>query len=270
MPLQPCTVITGASTGIGREIALLAAAENHVVLIARDQAALEQLAREIVKMGLSASIIPVDLSIASSSQTIGRALNEAGLYCETLVVNAGLGHLGYASGLKLEEQMAVIDVNIRSLTELCILFLPAMLEKRHGRILALSSIASSSPGPGMAVYYASKAYVRMFAEALWQETRGTGVTVSCLCPGPVNTPFLEKSGIGNSSLFRMLPLKAAKSVAKEGWLGLKSGKRLIVPGVSAKLAFFLGKLLPRRLLLPWLLNAHVSEQGNKNRKNDIK
>lgn len=263
MPLHPCTVVTGASTGIGREIALLAATESHVVLIARDLAALEELANKIAERGGTASVIAIDLIIGSSAAKIDHSLQQSGFYCETLVVNAGLGHLGYADELSLENQMSIIDLNIRSLTELCLRFLPAMVERGQGGILALSSVASSSPGPGMAVYYASKAYVRMFAEALWQETRGTGVTVSCLCPGPVNTPFLTKSGIGGSLLFRMLPLKTPRTVASDGWLGFKARKRLIVPGISAKLAFFLGNLLPRILLLPWLLGAHGAKRLNK-------
>ncbi len=268
MPLQPCTVITGASTGIGHEIALLAAAEGHVMLIARNREALQKLADAIAKKGHSASVLAIDLALEKSGEAVETFLAQGGFYCDTLVANAGFGHIGYAQSINRNSQLSTLDVNIRSVTDLCLRFLPGMIERGSGRILAVSSIASASPGPGMAVYYASKSYVRMFSEALWQETRGTGVVVSCLCPGPVKTPFLEKSGIGETLLFKIVPPKGPKSVALEAWQGLKAGRRLIIPGLTAKLVFFLGKTLPRVLLLPWLLKAHVGAKSDDNQTAD--
>jgi uncharacterized protein len=265
---RPCAVITGASSGIGRELAELVAADAHVVLIARNKAALQQTAERITGKGGTSQILSLDLSLANSGQALEDYLAANGLYCETLVTSAGLGQVGLSWQLPLSEQLAAVDVNVRSLSDLVLRFLPGMIERGGGKILTVSSIASAIPGPGMAVYYATKAYTRMFSEALWQETRGTGVMVTCLCPGPVDTDFISNSGAEDTPLFRLLRHKGAYSVALDGWEGLKAGRMLIVPGLTAKILFGLARLLPNAYLLPWLLNKLTKTPGGRASKND--
>jgi hypothetical protein len=160
--------------------------------------------------------------------------------------------------LPRERQLALVDLNMRAVTDLTLRFLPGMVERARGGVLNVASVASAFPGPGMALYYASKAFVRSFSEALHEETRGAGVTVTCLCPGPVATPFLDLAGARRARLFKLLPKASARRVAAEGWAGFKAGRRLVVPTLAAKATLALGPLIPKALALPLVLRAQTS------------
>jgi uncharacterized protein len=192
---MPLAVITGASTGIGRELALLCARHGYdLVLIARSQSVLEQLASDIyASTGRTARVIAKDLSRPSASTEVFDELTNSATPVDALVNNAGFGLLGKFWELDVNEQVEMINLNILALTHLTRLLLPGMIARRQGRILNVASTAAFQPGPLMTVYYATKAYVVSFSEALHNECRGTGVTVTALCPGPTKTEFQRRA-----------------------------------------------------------------------------
>lgn len=249
---RPAAVVVGASRGIGREIAKVAAREHGavVVLVARSPEGLAAAAADVRAAGGEAFTLELDLLVADASARLQDFLSANGLFCDVLVNSAGYGLRGAATLLPIEDQLGIIDLNIRALGDLTLSFLPAMAARGRGGVLNLGSIAGFAPGPNMALYYASKAFVRFFSEALHQELRGTGVTVTCVAPGPVSTEFLEKSGASRATLFKILPKLDSDYVAERAWRGFKSGRRLVVPGISAKLIALAAALLPSAATLP--------------------
>jgi len=243
------TLITGASTGIGTELARIFAANDHrVVLVARRAERLSALADEIVNAGGTPPIvIACDLERPDSCEIIAGALAAQNVEVEFVVNNAGFGLLGDACTLDRGEQIGMIDVNVRTLTDLSLRFSDSVI--RHGGgILNVASIASYLPGPCMAVYYASKAYVLSFTEALHQELRPKGVRVTALCPGPVPTEFQTRAGVQPGFDSRLLNMSATK-VALAGYRGLMSGKRVVLPGFAMKVIPLLLRLAPRPIVL---------------------
>lgn len=254
---KPCVVVTGASTGIGRELALQAAKSGEtIVLVARSEERLRAVADEVSAKGGYARILALDLTAPDAGAALEAFLIESVLHCDALIANAGLGLIGKVAELPRDAQLKIVDLNIKSTTDLALRFLPGMVARGRGGILFVASIASAGPGPGMALYYASKAYVRSFSEALWQEMRGTGITITCLCPGPVATPFLDISGAAGTRLFKILPKTPIADVARAGLDGLLRGKRLVAPGWVAKLILTLAPVVPRGLTLWGLLRLH--------------
>jgi hypothetical protein len=254
-------VVTGASSGIGREIALEAArAGGTIVLVARSEAALREVAGQVSALGARARFLAIDLTAPDAGATLEAFLGATNLHCDVLVANAGLGLVGKAAELPREAQLGLVDLNIASPTDLALRFLPGMIARGRGGILFIGSIAGIGPGPGMALYYASKAYLRSLSEALWRETRGTGVAVTCLAPGPVATPFLDKSGAAGTRLFKILPKTPIEAVARAGLDGLARGKRLVVPGWPAKLVMTLAPFVPRGVSL-WALSRLQRRKG---------
>ena len=248
---RPAVVVTGASGGIGREIAKIAAREGGpVVLIARSGDALAEAAEEIRHAGGKPLTLVLDLARPEAPAEVERFLAAEGLACGVLVNNAGYGLLGPAAALPRDDQLGIVDLNVRALVDLTLRFLPGMIARRGGGIVNLGSVAGFLPGPYMAIYYASKAFVRSFSEALSEEVRGTGVTVTCVAPGPVATKFLTRAGAGRARLFKVLPKVTAEMVADSAWRGFKQGRRMVVPGVMAGLSAFSGSHLPRALTLP--------------------
>jgi uncharacterized protein len=243
------TLITGASTGIGAELARIFAANDHrVVLIARRADKLSALADEIVNAGGAPPIvIACDLERADSCDVVAGALSAQNVEVEFVVNNAGFGMLGDACTLDRCEQIGMIDVNIRALTDLSLRFSDSLI-RNGGGILNVASIASYLPGPCMAVYYASKAYVLSFSEALHQELRPKGVRVTALCPGPVPTEFQTRAGVKPGFDSRVLNISAAK-VALAGYRGLMAGKRVVRPGLAMKIIPFLLRFAPRPIVL---------------------
>lgn len=249
--IRPAVVIAGASRGIGRAIAKVAARDKGpVVLVARSHDDLAASADEVRHAGGEAFTLELDLFSPDASARLADFLTVNNLCCDVLVNSAGYGLRGAATTLPVEGQLGIIDLNIRALTDLSLHFLPAMVARGRGGVLNLGSIAGFMPGPNMALYYASKSFVRSFSEALHQELRRTGVTVTCVAPGPVATEFLQRSGADRVALFKVLPRVDADYVAERAWRGFKSGRRLVIPGISAKLAAFAAAWLPSAIMLP--------------------
>ena len=247
--MEPVTLITGASAGIGTALAHTFAAHGHtLVLVARRENRLAELADAIAAKGhRKPFFLPVDLERDDAVERIGDVMVMLGLEPEIVVNNAGFGLLGEAAALDHAEQLAMVDLNVRALTELSLAFVDS-LERRRGGILNVASIAGFLPGPRMAVYYATKAYVLSFSEALHYELAPRGVRVSVLCPGPVPTEFQARAGISGTS-YPSLLTRSAEQVAEAGYRGLKAGRRVVVPGFANKMVTTFLRFVPRPLLL---------------------
>ncbi|HEX9469434.1 MAG TPA: SDR family oxidoreductase [Bradyrhizobium sp.] len=243
------TLITGASAGIGTELARVFASNGHrVALLARRADRLTTLAGEITAAGGAAPIlIACDLEQPDAGEKVTTALAAAGVEVEYLVNNAGFGLFGQALELDREGQLGIIAVNIRAMTDLC-LRLSDQVIRHQGGILNVGSIAGFLPGPGMAVYYASKAYVLSFSEALRGELSWRGVRVTALCPGPVPTEFQERAGFRPGFDSTILNVSAS-DVAKAGYRGLMANKRVVLPGLGIKIVPALLRLFPRGFIL---------------------
>jgi short-subunit dehydrogenase len=247
--LRPVTVITGASAGIGAALARVFARNGHeLALVARREDRLRALADEIAAAGGPRPLVIVaDVQRNDAVRVIGEALAAAEAEPQFMVNNAGFGLIGTAAALDRDEQLAMIDANVRALTGLSLAFVDS-LARHGGGILNVGSMAGFLPGPGMAVYYATKAYVLSFSEALHSELKSRGVRVSVLCPGPVPTEFAARAGISKNTAPDILT-QSAERVAETGYRGLMQGQRTIVPGLPNKLTALLIRALPRRLLL---------------------
>lgn len=247
--LRPVTVITGASAGIGVALARVFARHGHALaLIARRADRLNALADEIATTGAARPIVIVDdLAQAGAGTRIAAALAAQGAEPQYMVNNAGFGLVGLAAVRGRDEQLPMIDVNVRALTELSLAFADS-LARHQGGVLNVGSVAGFLPGPGSAVYYATKAYVLSFSEALHSEFKERGVRVTVLCPGPVPTEFARVAGVTGESAPGLLT-KTAEEVAEAGYRGLMRGDRVVVPGAANKLVTLLARILPRRLLL---------------------
>lgn len=246
--MRKLALITGASEGIGAELARIMARAGHdLALVARRRDRLEALAAEIASTGRPEPlVIASDLSRPDGVAALTASLDGAAV--EILVNNAGFGLHGRAQRLDPAAQLEMVDLNIRALTELTLRFLPQIAAAR-GRILQVASTAAFLPGPNMAVYYASKAYVLSLGQALGEELKGTGATVSVLCPGPTSTGFQSRAGL-DAAIFQMLRPMDARAVAEAGYAGMMAGRRVIVPGALNKISRALAGLAPRALLLP--------------------
>ena len=247
--LRPVTVITGASAGIGVALARVFARHGHeLALVARRKDRLDALADEIAATGQPRPIVIVaDLTQAGAAKQIGDALQNSGAEPQYVVNNAGFGLVGVASTLDRAEQLQMIDLNMRALTELSLAFVDSLARHRGG-LLNVGSIAGFLPGPGSAVYYASKAYVLSFTEALHSELAARGVKVTVLCPGPVPTEFAARAGV-KGELAPGLLTQSAEDVAEAGYRGLMRGKRTVVPGLANKIVLLAVRFLPRRIVL---------------------
>ncbi len=247
--LRPITVITGASAGIGVALARVFARNGHeLALVARREDRLRALADEIAATGTRKPLVIVaDLQRNDAARVIGEALAAQGAEPQYVVNNAGFGLMGHASSRDRDEQLAMIDVNVRSLTELSLAFVDSLARQRGG-LLNVGSVAGYLPGPGMAVYYASKAYVLSFSEALHSELKLRGVRVTVLCPGPVPTEFAARAGVKGKLAPDFLS-QSPERVAELGYRGLMRGQRVVIPGLTNKLVTFLIRIVPRRALL---------------------
>jgi short-subunit dehydrogenase len=247
--MKPVALITGASAGIGQELARVFAAHGHdLVLVARREARLAALADEIAATGRPRpTVLAIDLERRDAVPELASTLAAQDAEPAVVVNNAGFGLSGSAAELDRNEQLAMIDLNVRTLTELSLAFVPS-LERRRGGILNVASVAAFLPGPGMAVYYATKAYVLSFSEALHQELAPRGVRVTALCPGPVLTEFQARSGMQLTKSLRILELSAAE-VAKLGYDGLARGKRVVVAGLGNRIAVNAMRWAPHSLLM---------------------
>ncbi|MGH7179308.1 MAG: SDR family NAD(P)-dependent oxidoreductase [Tepidisphaeraceae bacterium] len=240
-------LITGASAGIGRDLATIMAGRGHdLILAARDLARLEALASELrQRNSIRIEVIASDLSEPAAPQRLYDQIAVKNLPIEILINNAGRGTHGPFHESDVAAQLAMLQLNIVALTHLARLFLPAMVARKSGRIMNVASTAAFQPGPLMSVYYASKAYVLSFSEAVAEELKHTGVTVTALCPGPTLTEFQKRAGIENSRLFERGAMDSF-SVALKGYDGMMCGRRVVIPGLSNRLLANAVKFAPRR------------------------
>jgi uncharacterized protein len=242
-------LITGASSGIGKELAFLFARGGHdLVLTARRAGLLEELAAALRRRhGIDVRVIPADLSKPGSAAALSRELDASGLGIEFLVNNAGAGILGAFAETGLDAEKDMMHLHMTSVVELSKLLLGPMLAKGAGRILNVASTAGFQPGPGMAVYYASKAFLISFSEAVRDELRNTGVTVTVLCPGPTRSGFLGAMGVAEPALVKALSMSSGRA-AVAGYRAMMKGRRMAVPGLLNRLGVQVLRLSPRGLV----------------------
>jgi short-subunit dehydrogenase len=261
--LSPKTVlITGASSGIGLELADLFASDGYrLVLVARNRAALRQLGDQLQsRYGVEVRISPKDLAHPAAPIELYQELQEANIVLDVLVNNAGFGGSGAFLQTDWNNESEMIHVNIVALTHLSKLFLP-QIRAREGKLLNVASVAAFAAGPYMAIYYASKAFVLHFSEALAEELSGTGTTVTCLCPGPVITNFQQRAHLGESHTKSPL-LVDVREVARAGYEGMKQGKRLVIPGWKNRLLTEGLRLTPRSLVTKVISRMHESKKSH--------
>jgi len=240
-------LITGASSGIGLELARIFAARGmNVVLVARRDDTLRTLAAELQASGVRADVIAADLAAPGAAGSLYARVQSLGVDVDVLVNNAGFGLYGPFLESPLETDLSMIQLNIAAVTELTRRFLPAMVARRRGRIMIVSSTAAFFPGPLMAVYYATKAYLLSFSEAIANELQGTGVTVTALCPGPTESGFAAAAKQEESRLIAGRTLMTSREVAQQGYDALMAGKPVVITGWSNKLSVLAPRLLPRR------------------------
>ena len=242
-------LITGASSGIGLELAHLFARDGYrLVLVARNRGALRALGDDLQsRYHIPVRISPKDLAHPASPSELLSELQEAGIVLDVLVNNAGFGVGGAFLDTDWNSEAEMIQVNMVALTHLTKLFLP-QIRAREGKVLNVASVAAFQPGPFMNVYYASKAYVLHFTEALAEELDGSGVTVTCLCPGPVRTNFQKRAHIGETHLVHSPLLVDVREVARIGYEGMQQGKRVVIPGWKNRMVIEMLRIAPRRMV----------------------
>jgi len=258
-------LITGASSGIGRELARRFAADgSELILTARREDRLQELAAELQQQhGTICTIIPLDLSVPGAAQQLFDQISAADKQVDLLINNAGFGQMGPFVQIPLARQLSMIQLNVTALVELTYLCLPGMLSRKRGAILNLASTASFQPGPNVNVYYATKAFVLSFSEALWKELQGTGVCVSCLCPGPTRTEFGDESAMHDTPVFKHNAMDV-KDVARAGHHAVRKHKRLVMPGLMNRLLSFSVRLIPRPAILNVMTFLQPLKKSSKN------
>jgi uncharacterized protein len=251
-PDTPTAMVTGATGGIGLELARILAADGvHLILVGRRRDRLDRVAAELREAhGIGVQVEARDLSELGAAARLWGDVASRGARIDVLVNNAGVGLYGALEEQDPAELDRMVRLNVSALTTLTRLVLPGMRERRWGRILNLASVVGFQPGaPYMAAYYATKAYVLSFSKGLALELRGSGVTVTALSPGPVETDFDERAGTSHNVLFTRLPKLSAAAVARAGYAGMQRGSLVVIPGFLTKLLSFAGELPPRRIAL---------------------
>lgn len=240
-------LITGASSGIGYEFAQLFAQKGHnVILVARGEAKLNQLAQELTqKYKITATVLPKDLSQANAPAEIFAELEKQKRTVDILVNNAGFASYGLFHEQDTAKELEMIQVNVMALTHLTRLFLPGMVARRNGKVLNVASTAAFQPGPLMAVYYATKAFVLSFSEAIGNELEKTGVTVTALCPGPTESGFQARAAMQDSKLVQGGMMTSAE-VVQQGYDGLMNGTAVVIPGLNNKMGAIMTRFVPRQ------------------------
>lgn len=246
---RPVALVTGASAGIGRELARVLAADHDLILTARREAALQSLAEELQSRGAACRVIPADLADPAGPRRLFDAIAEMNLAVDVLVNNAGFGDLGPFAETDPARSLAMIQLNVAAFTELLRLVVPGMRQRGRGRILNVGSVAGFQPGPFMAVYYATKAYVNSLSQALGSELAGGGITVTCLCPGPTESEFAAAAGFDPARQASVGMRMTARAVAEAGVRGLIRGQAVVIPGWRNRLLIFLERFLPRGMVI---------------------
>lgn len=249
-PIPKTALITGASSGLGYEFAQLFAQDRHnLILVARSEQKLTELANQLTgKCGISVKLIIKDLSAPSAAEEVFAEVQKSAMPVSFLVNNAGFATYGFFTETDLMAELQMMQVNMVTLTHLTKLFLPDMIRRQQGKILNVASTAAFQPGPLMTVYYATKAYVLSFSEALANELQGTGVTVTVLCPGPTTSGFQKRAAMEQSKLVSGQQIMDAKTVAQIGYQGLMHNRVVVVPGLKNKLLTLSIRFMPRSLV----------------------
>jgi hypothetical protein len=247
-PTRPLALVTGASSGIGADLARELAKDGHdLVLTARTVPAMEALADELEAHGATSIVIAADLARPGAAAELASSLYSRGLQIDVLVGNAGLGGVGRFDQMDPQRIGDMLMINVVALTELTRLVVPGMVARRRGRVLLVASTASFQPGPRMAVYFATKSFVLSLGEALTYELRGTGVTVTTVCPGATATNFFRAAGANEIAL---QPAMSASEVARIGYRGLKAGRRVVITGMLNRILALGGRYGPHWITLP--------------------
>ena len=259
--MRRTALVTGASSGLGAEFVRTLAAEDHdIVLVARRAAAMESLAAEVEERhGVEATVIPMDLARPNAADEVVERLGEVAV--DVLVNNAGFNLFGPFVELSEREMVEQLNVNVVTLTQLTRLLLPGMLERRRGIVVNMASNAAFQPGPLMASYYASKAFVLNFSLALTEEVRGSGVTVTALCPGPTATGFQERASMEDSKLVAGRKLPSAAEVVAWGWAEAKRGRPMAVHSARWRTVAFATRFMPRSTLARMAMKAQERRRG---------
>jgi len=246
--MNKTAIITGATGGIGYELARIHAGKGeNLILVARNKEKLEEIKSDLEqKFGIAVNIIQKDLSLHGSVYEVYNKVNDLNINIDYLINNAGFGDFKHFSDTDWPKQEKMINLNITALTHLTRLFLPHMISRGSGRIMNVASVASFVPGPTMSVYFASKAFVLSFSEAVAEEVRGRGITVTALCPGPTESNFHLVAHDGNETRKRKMP--SSREVAEYGYRSMMKGKMVAVPGLDNKLLVALIWFLPRTLI----------------------
>jgi adhesin HecA-like repeat protein len=254
-------VVTGASSGIGAELARQLARRGHgLTLVARRKTALEKLAQELSRDRLlRVEVLTADLTDPDARAGLVDAVADLELRVEGLVNNAGVSTSGLVYRADRERELSMIRTDVEAVVDLCTLFLPAMVERRSGAVLNVASTAAFQPLPGQAGYGASKAFILSYSHALRRELRGTGVTVTALCPGPVKTPFIEAAGFTEAEATGALPgfmWLSPEEVARAGVHGLERGRSVVVPGAGNRAVAYIAHMMPRDLIVSIVAHEH--------------
>ena len=255
---RPVALVTGASAGIGAALAREAAKDGHdLVLVARRREPMEALAAELKSTGAQISIVSADLGKPGGAAALMKNVEERGLAIDTLINNAGLGDTQRFDREDPESILSMLQVNVVALTELTRLVLPQMVARKRGKVMLLASTAAFQPGPGMAVYYATKSYVLSFGRAIGYELRGTGVTVTTLCPGPTSSEFAQVANMQGIALFEgPMPVMTAAEVARQGYVALKAGRPQVITGLLNRIIAMSTRFTPTSILL--MIGGHLN------------
>ena len=254
-------VVTGASSGIGAELARQLAARGHgVTLVARRADKLREVADEIADRGVRVEVVAADVSVEADRAALLRDVAERGLLVDVLVNNAGVGTSGPACQADPERERALVRTNVEAVVDLCTQVLPGMVNRGQGAVLNVASTAAFQPLPGQAAYGGSKAFVLSYSEAMRGELRGTGVTVTALCPGPVETGFGQAAGISDEEAHALPGFMwvSAADVARDALDGLDHDRAVVIPGAANRVGALAARYAPRRLLVPILARRHPS------------
>lgn len=247
------SVVTGATSGIGKAFAQLLASEGHnLVLVARNADELNRIAGvEISKNQCEVVPLSIDLTQKNAVEQLAAEMDKRGIVPDFIINNAGAGLNGAICDLDAGDQLSIIDLNVRAMSAVVFAFLPKMLTRGSGGIINISSMAAFLPGPYMAVYYASKAYVQSFTTSLRDEVKDSEITVMSVCPGLVDTNFQARAGVDTKRFsYKLMQPLSANEVAQTAWYGFKAGNRQVVPGIINQIAVVAAKILPDFVLIP--------------------